>query len=81
MHSDDVVLWKPLVKLWSDATVRRTQEDFKAVDAEATPVVSDNNLRQFQDAVSENRWDPLLFDATLSPFPYKGMICCNVANG
>ena len=58
--------------LWSDATVRRkTQEDFKAVDVEATPVVPDNNLHQLEDAVSENRWDPLLFDATLSPFPYE----------
>ena len=70
MDSGDAVLWKPLVKLWSDATVRRkTQEDFKAVDAETTPVVPDDDLGQNQDAVSENRWDPLLFDATPSPFP------------
>ena len=72
MGSDDAVLWKPLVKLWLDATIRRkTHEDFKAVVAEATPVVPDNNLHRIQDAVSDDRWDPLLFDATLSPFP-----CC-----
>ena len=70
MDSGDDVLWKPLVKLWSDATVRRkTQEDFKTVDAEATRVVPDDDLGQNQDAVSENRWDPPLFDATPSPFP------------
>lgn len=52
MDSGDAVLWKPLVKPWSDATVRRkTPEDFKAVDAETTPVVPDDDLGQNQDAV------------------------------
>ena len=70
MDFGDAVLWKPLVKLWSDATVRRKiQGDLRTVDAETTPVVPDEDLGQVQDAVSENRWDPLLFDATSSPFP------------
>ena len=45
MGLDDAVLWKPLVKLWSDATVKRkARGDFEAVDVEATPVVPDNNF-------------------------------------
>ena len=48
---------------------RKTQEKYKAVDAEATPLVSVDDLGQIQDAVSEKWWDPLLFDATPSPFP------------
>ena len=70
MNSGDAILWRPLVKLWSSATLRRkTQEDFKAVNAEATPVEPVNDLGQKQDSESENWWDPLLFDATPSPFP------------
>ena len=67
--SSDTVLWRPLVKLWSDAMLRRrTKEMFKAVDAEAAPIVPVNDLGQTQDTVAENWWDCLLFDATPSPF-------------
>ena len=70
MNSGDAILWRPLVKLWSDAMLRRkTQETFKAVDAESTPIVPVDDLGQIQEAVSKNWWDPLLFNATPSPFP------------
>ena len=39
---------------------RKTQENFKAVDAEATPIMPVDERGQIQDAVSENWWDPLL---------------------
>ena len=45
MNSGDAIPWRPLVKLWSDAMLRRkTQETFKAVDAEATPIVPVDDL-------------------------------------
>ena len=70
MDSGDSILWRPLVKLWSDATLRRRkQEKSKVVDAEATPIVPIDDLGRMQDAVSEDWWDPLLFDTAPSPFP------------
>lgn len=70
MNSGDALLWRPLLELWSDAMIRReTQGILAAIDAEATAIVPVDDLGQIQDAVSENRWDPLVFDATPSEFP------------
>ena len=64
--SGDAVLWKPLVTLWADASLRRTeQQRLRPELVEHIPSGSENDPDRFLDPVYDQWLEPSIFNPEL----------------
>lgn len=70
LKSGDAALWRPLKRLWAEATVKRNEKQGFSLEQEENVMTGPREqFAQLQDPVFDQWFDPDMFDDTSQGFP------------
>lgn len=70
LKSGDAALWRPLKRLWAEATVKRNEQQiFPRKQKQNLLTGPTEEFAQLQDSVFDQWFDPAVFDDTTEGFP------------
>ena len=71
LKSGDAALWRPLRRLWAEATVKRNEKKGFSLEQEENVMTGPmEQFAQLQDPVFDQWFDPAVFDDTSQGFPF-----------